>query len=161
MNTMALPVPSIGLAKDEHEGLTTRFKVVIPGMRDHVFRSCEGMEMDMEVVSLPEGGRMGAPRTARGMQRVGRISFGQGSSSAGSGGRSMFDWLMEVCDSGKALQKKTLSIIVTDAEGRELAEWRILNAWPCRWVSPTMGTDSNQLTVEYISFAHEGIERKK
>ncbi len=153
-------IPSL-VSKDDQEGLSTRFRVVIPGMNELVFRSCEGMESEMEVTSISEGGRMGAPRTARGHQRVNRMSFSHGSAAKGAGGRSVFDWYMEVCDASKALSKKTLSVVVTDAEGRDLAEWRIVNAWPCRWVAPVIGTDHSRLTVEYISFAHEGIERKK
>lgn len=147
--------------RDDHEGLSTKFKVIIPGMQELVFRSCDGMEMETAVISYPEGGRSGAPRTARGAQHVSRISFSQGASSKGSGGRSIFDWYLDVADPNKALEKKTLSIVVTNEDGHDLAEWRILNAWPCRWVAPVMNMENNQLTVEYISFAHEGIERKK
>jgi len=148
------------LAKGEHEGLSSSFKVIIPGLRDMVFKSCDGMELETEVVTFHEGGRTGAPRTARGNQRVGRISFSHGSASGGNGS-TLFDWYLDVCDRSKTLQKKTLSIIVTSPEGKDIAEWRIQNAWPCRWMAPSMGTDGNQLTVEYTSFAHEGIERKK
>lgn len=160
-NIPSIPKLNLGLAKDENEGLSTKFKVIVPGMRELVFKSCDGMESEIEVMSFAEGGRMGAPRTARGRQQVSRIAFSQGSASTGSGGRSVFDWYLEVCDSSKALDKKTLSIVVSDADGHDLAEWRIKNAWPCRWVAPMLSTDSNQLTVEFVSFAHEGIERKK
>jgi phage tail-like protein len=147
--------------KEVTEGLTTSFRVIIPGLRDMVFKSCEGMELETEVMSFYEGGRGTSPRTVRGSQRVNKISFSHGSVKSGSNGSSLFDWYLEVCDLNKPLTKKTVSIIVTDQNGKDLAEWRILNAWPCRWVAPIMNTDSSQLTVEYTSFAHEGIERKK
>jgi phage tail-like protein len=157
----AMPKLSLGLAKDESEGLSTRFKVIVPGMRELTFKSCEGMESEVEVLTFFEGGRLGPARTGRGRQHVGRVAFAQGSASTGSGGRSVFDWYMDVADGSKPLEKKTLSVLVTDAEGRDLAEWRVKNAWPCRWVAPLMSTENTQLTVEYVSFAHEGVERKK
>lgn len=157
----SLPNLNLGLAKDENEGLSMRFKVIVPGLRELTFKSCEGMESEVEVLTFFEGGRLGPGRTARGRQHVGRIAFAQGSSSTGSGGRSVFDWYMDVADGSKALEKKTLSVVVSDAEGRDLAEWRVKNAWPCRWVAPLMSTEMTQLTVEYLGFAHEGVERKK
>lgn len=161
VNIPSIPNLNFGLAKDEHEGLSTRFKVIVPGMRELVFKSCDGMESEVEVLSFFQGGSLGPAKTARGRQHVGRITFTQGSASTGSGGRSVFDWYLDVCNSGKDLEKKTLSVLVQDADGRDLAEWRIKNAWPCRWVAPLMSTDTNQLTVEYLGFAHEGVERKK
>lgn len=150
-------------AQDAHdnEGLTTLFKVIMPDHRDMVFKSCEGLESEIEVRSYMEGGSLNAPKTARGAQKVNKISFGQGTAGGEGGSKSLFDWYLEVCDSSKALTKRTLSVVVSDAEGHTLAEWRILNAWPCRWAAPMMSRDNSAVTVETVSFAHEGIERKK
>ena len=142
------------------EALTTLFKIVIPDLRDMVFTSCEGLESEIEVESLFEGGSLAAPKTVRGPQKVNKITFGHGT-SGDKGGKSLFDWYLEVCDSSKELQKKVISIMVIDRDGKELAEWRVKNAWPCRWVAPMMSRDLSALSIETISFAHEGIERKK
>ena len=41
---------SYATASDEgKEGLSTQFKVVIPELRDMVFKSCEGLESEIEV----------------------------------------------------------------------------------------------------------------
>lgn len=159
---MDLSIPNLmGLAREENEGLSTRFKVVVPGMADVTFKSCDGMSSRVQVISYPEGGRQGAPRTARGTTMVNEIAFSHGSATSGSGGRSVFDWYQDVKDSSKKLEKKTLSVMTIDSQGKTLSEWRIVNAWPCAWNSPSISTDQTQLTVEYVSFAHEGIERKK
>ena len=124
------------------------------------FKSCEGMESEIEVNYIFEGGSLTPPRTTRGAQKVNKISFGKGS-GAQSSGKNLFDWYQDVCDSSKTLSKKTLSIYVTDSEGHEVSEWKVSNAWPCRWMAPMLSKDSSQLAVEYISFAHEGISRTK
>ena len=145
---------------DEKEGLTTLFKIVIPKVREMVFKSCEGIESEIDVVYHADGGSLGAARTARGTQKVNKITFGQGSGGQ-EGGKSVFEWYLEVCDASKPLQKETISVIVMDREEKTLAEWRILNAWPCRWQAPMMSRDFTSLAVESVTFAHEGIERKK
>lgn len=145
---------------EEKEGLTTQFKIVIPKIREMIFKSCEGIESEIEVAYFSDGGTLSAARTARGPQRVNKISFAQGTSATESG-KGIFDWYLEVCDTSKPLQKETISVIVMDREQKTLAEWRILNAWPCRWTAPMMSRDFSSLAVESVTFAHEGIERKK
>jgi phage tail-like protein len=145
---------------DKKKGLTTQFKIVVPDLRDMVFHSCEGLEAEVEVISFSEGGSLDAPRTGRGRARVNLISFGQGT-TADKAGRTIFDWFKDVRDASKSLDKKTLSISLNTIEGKSLAEWHVHNAWPCRWKAPIMSDDSTQTGVEYLTFAHEGIERKR
>lgn len=146
---------------DDSESLTTLFKVIIPGMKEAVFQSCDGMEAEVEVNFFYSGGSLKAPKTARGNQRVNRISFSQGSSGKDSNSKTIFDWFLDVLDSGKPLQKKTLSIQITNSSNTVLSEWRIINAWPCRFVAPVLSKDAGAQALEYVSFAHEGLERKK
>jgi len=147
----------------EREGLTTLFKIQVAEMPDMVFRSCEGLEAEIEVVSIPEGGRLGAPRTARGLQKIQKISFSQGFLIQGdkNANLSLFKWFKEVCDASKALKKRRIYLKMTDGEGKELSEWEIKDAWPCRWVAPLVSKDATEVAVEFVSFAHEGIERKQ
>ncbi len=145
----------------DQDGLTTLFKVIIPGMKEAVFQTCDGMEAEVEVNFFYSGGSLKAPKTARGNQRVNRISFSQGTSGKDSNSKTIFDWFLDVLDSGKPLQKKTLSILITNSNNDVLSEWRVVNAWPCRWVAPVLSRDNASQTLEFVSFAHEGLERKK
>ena len=147
-------------ARESKEGLTTKFKITIPDIRNVTFKTCDGLDSEVEVVQYLEGGRMGPPRTARGHQLVSRLTFSHGMvspESSQSGGKNLFDWYCEVCDSGKALTKRTVSITVEGTDGGKLVTWKVLNAWPCRWVGPLLSASSNTLTVEQVTFAHEGI----
>lgn len=148
------------LGKEEKDGLSTLFKVVIPGVCDMVFKSCEGMESEIEVNFVHEGGSLNPPRTTRGVQRVSKLSFGKGSGGQNAG-KNLFDWYQDVCDSSKPLAKKSLSIYVNDGEGNDISEWKVVNAWPCRWVAPMLTKDFTAVAVEYITFAHEGITRTR
>lgn len=149
-------------AQQEKEGLSTLFKIQVAEMPEMVFRSCQGLEAEIEVLHYPEAGRLSAPRTARGLQRTQKISFSQGALVQGdkNANMSLFNWFKEVCDAGKPLKKKRIYLKLTDREGKALSEWEIKDAWPCRWVAPLVTSESTQLAIEVISFAHEGIERK-
>ncbi|MEZ4749454.1 MAG: phage tail protein [Bdellovibrionota bacterium] len=145
----------------DKEGLSTRFKITIPQLKNVTFKTCDGLDSEVEVRMIAEGGRMGAPRMARGRQLVSRISFSHGMVSpeaSGATAKTIFDWYQEVCDSSKPLEKKTISITIEDPGGNKIAGWKILNAWPCRWRGPLLSSEMNRLTIEQICFAHEGIE---
>lgn len=149
-------------ATTEKEGLTTLFEIKVAEMPDMVFRSCEGLEAEIEVVSLAEGGRLTAPRTSRGAQRTQKISFSQGSLIQGdkSANMSLFKWFKEVCDASKPLKKRIIYLKMKNSEGKPVSEWEITGAWPCKWSAPLVTQETTEIAVEYISFAHEGIERK-
>jgi len=155
--------PSVAQLTGDKEGLSVQFEVVIPGLPKMLFRSCEGLDSEIDVVQIAEGGRLGSPLTSRGAHRASRITFGKGTVAGEVGGSagSIFKWYMDVCDASKALQKKMIVISLTGSKTDSLAKWNLINAWPCRWVGPLLSHESSDVTMEYLSFAHEGITAGK
>ncbi len=143
--------------KQSKEGLTAFFKVVMEDYDEAVFQSCDGLESEIEVVYHAEGGRTGAPHAVRGLPKVNKLLFSKGSISTKSGKKGLFDWFLEVCDYSKPLKRQTLTIQLLDSQKNAVRSWRVLDAWPCRWMGPSLSRDSADLTVEYIEFAHQGI----
>lgn len=144
-------------AEPKQETLTTKFKVVMSEYDDAVFATCEGLESEIDVVFVPEGGRGDGSRALRGNPKVNRITFSRGILGGKSGKKTVFDWFLEVSDSSKPLKRQTLTIQLLDAGGKAVRSWKVQDAWPCRWVGPLLGKDASELTAEFISFAHEGI----
>jgi phage tail-like protein len=144
-------------SSDKKDGLTAYFKVVMEDYDEALFQSCDGLESEIEVVYLPEGGRGGAPHAVRGLPKVNKILFSKGSVSAKGGKKGLFDWFLEVGDFSKPLKRQTLTIQLLDAQKTAVRSWKVLDAWPCRWMGPSLSRDSSDLLVEYLEFAHEGI----
>ncbi len=139
------------------EGVTTYFKVVMEDFEEAVFQSCDGLQAEIDVVYIPEGGKSGAPHAVRGQPRVNKIVFSKGSVSAKGSKRGLFDWFLDVCDYSKPLKRQTLTIQLLDSQRNSIRSWKVLDAWPCRWLGPSLNRDGADLTVEYLEFAHEGI----
>ena len=57
------------------------------------------------------------------------------------------------------VQRRSGSIIVHDATGAEKARWNFLDAWPTKWPRPTFTAKGNDVAIETLELAHEGIER--
>ncbi|MEZ4728409.1 MAG: phage tail protein [Caldilineaceae bacterium] len=51
------------------------------------------------------------------------------------------------------------SIIMTDHDLKPVARWDFVRAWPAKVSGPSPKADSNEIGIEEIVLAHEGIER--
>ncbi|MBY0371892.1 phage tail protein, partial [bacterium] len=116
-------------SSENTEGQNSFFKVVMKDYDDVVFQSCEGLQSELEVVFLPEGGRGGAPRAVRGLPRSNKIVFSKGDVLAKSSKKSLFDWYLETCDFSKPLKRQTLTIQLLDAQKEAVRTWQVVDAW--------------------------------
>jgi phage tail-like protein len=143
---------------ERKETVNTKFKVVMQDYEEAVFNTCEGLEAEIDVVFISEGGRGNSARAVRGGPKAGKITFGNGVLSGGkSGKKSLFEWFMDVTDSSKALKRQLLTIQLLDSGNTVVKSWKVHDAWPCRWTGPLLALNSSELVVEHVSFAYEGI----
>lgn len=155
----------------EKNGLSTRFKVNISG-GDHrnsggkssgvIFTRCDGIQSEIDVVFLNDGGRLDAIKPVRGSKRGNVISFSMGVVESNGGKfKDFYEWFDDVCDSGKPLKKKTLNVMLLDSKSDDhvVAQWEISGAWPCRWVGPLLDISDNIAAVDQLTFAYEMIKR--
>ena len=42
-----------------------------------------------------------------------------------------------------------------------VAEWKFINAWPIKYTPTDFNATSNEIAIESIELAHEGVERIK
>jgi phage tail-like protein len=145
------------LGKEKKDGMSSYFKVVMEDYEEVIFQSCDGLQSEIEVVYVVEGGRASSPHALRGLPKSNKIIFSKGNLSAKNGKKSLFDWFQEVSDYSKPLKRQTLTIQLLNTQKAAIRTWRVVDAWPCRWMGPTLSRDNSDLTVEYIEFAHEGI----
>jgi phage tail-like protein len=74
---------------------------------------------------------------------------------------SLWTWRNDVINQGVDKQRKNGSIYVVDVTGAAQTTWSIVNAWPCSYVVGTMVPDTNEMLLEEVHLAHEGITRVK
>src|SRR5690606_36932415 len=117
-----------------------------------------GLEAEIDVVYHEEGGNSRAPRAVRGAPKVNKIIFGKGSLGGKGGSRTVLDWFLDVMDPEKPLKRQLLTIQLLDSQKKAIRTWKVLDAWPCRWSGPMLNRDNTELTVEFLTFAHEGIQ---
>jgi phage tail-like protein len=74
---------------------------------------------------------------------------------------SLWTWRNDVVTKGVDGQKKDGQIYIVDVEGNQKTTWKFVGAWPCSYMIGTMVPDTNEMLLEEIHLAHEGLERVK
>jgi phage tail-like protein len=131
---------------------SNRFYVQIDNVIQAVFWEVSGLQIETEVTEYREGGNNGFVHRLPGATRVGNITLKQGLVASSK----LFDWYTDIT-MGK-IDRRNMSIVVYTAAGEETSRWSFINAYPIRWIGPTLSGDSSTAMVETLELAHEGLE---
>lgn len=125
------------------------FEVKIEGQTFR-FRSCSGLRIETEVVEYQEGGDPNIRKLA-GPTRYANIRL----TRAFTGDRSLYDWYVAT----KKPQPVTVDgqIIMFDRQGARLAAWTFTSGFPVKWEGPEFDASKNEVAIETIEIAHEGL----
>jgi phage tail-like protein len=58
-----------------------------------------------------------------------------------------------------AAKRKNGSVILLDRQGNEKIRWNFVNAWPVKWTGPSFNAKGNDVAIETLELAHEGLAR--
>ena len=71
----------------------------------------------------------------------------------------LYDWYRQVVKGN--VQRKNGSVICLDMQGQEAARWNFFNAWPTKWDGADFTSKGNDVAIETLEIAHEGVERAR
>ena len=57
------------------------------------------------------------------------------------------------------VERKNGSIVLCDHTGKEKARWNFADGWPTKWTGPTFNATANEVAIETLEIAHEGIKK--
>ena len=57
------------------------------------------------------------------------------------------------------IERRNGSIVLLDEAGQERLRWNFREGWPVAWVGPSLNATSNEVAVESVEIAHEGVAR--
>lgn len=69
----------------------------------------------------------------------------------------LYKWMKEV--EGGTINRKTVVISLHDDKQKEIAKWTVISAWPAKYTAPDFNATSNEVAVETLELAHEGVTR--
>ena len=133
--------------------LNFNFVVELEGIAQAGFTDCSGFGATTEPVEFNEGGLNEASHKFVGRTKQNNLTLKWGLTDS----RELYAWYRDVV-SGK-IQRKDGSIVLLDTSGAEKARWNFFKAWPSKWDGPDFTAKGNEVAIETLEIAHEGIER--
>lgn len=150
--TVARPAAQPGNWVDPYRAYT--FTVLVQNVAAGHFTEVSGLGVRIEQISYREGGLNATVRAVPGRVSYSAVTLRYGLTSS----RELWDWLMETVEG--RVRRTEVSIAMLDPAGAaEVMRWNLANAWPKEWLGAPLAAAGNELAIETLTFAHEGITR--
>jgi phage tail-like protein len=131
------------------------FLVEVDGITRAAFHEASGLDSTINVIEHREGGQ-----TITTQKLPGQVSFSAISLKWGmSDDTDLYLWHRQWVDGDPAATRRNGSIVLLDRQGQEKARWNFFNAWPSKWTGPSFSAEGNDIAIETLELAHEGLVR--
>ena len=133
------------------------FKVEIDGIHQAGFREVTIPDTSQDPIEYRTGD---GPRTVT--KQPGLIKYGNVVLKGGiTDSLDIYNWRKQVEDGKVKDARKNVAISVFDDEAKEVARWELSAAWPTKYSSPGLNATANEIAIETLEIANEGIKRTK
>ena len=131
------------------------FLVEIDGITRAAFQEASGFDSSIDIIEHREGGQNTTISKLPAMAKYANITLKWGVADD----KDLYDWHRQWVKGDPAAKRKNGSIILLDRQGQEKVRWNFFNAWPAKWTGPSFNAEGNDVAIETLELAHEGIER--
>jgi phage tail-like protein len=132
---------------------TFNFLVEIDGIAVAAFSEVSGLESETEVIEYRAGGETSTVRKLPGLTKYANIVLRRGVTQD----VELWNWRKTV-EQG-AVDRRNGSIVLLDDDRTPVLRWNFFNGWISKWVGPVLNAKGNEVAIETIEIAHEGLTR--
>lgn len=115
------------------------------------FRECMGLNATQTATEYREGTDPPTKRKIPGLVNYGNVTLKRGITS----NSELWKW-RENLMKGNA-ERREISIVLLDHTGTEKIRWNLTSCWPVTWSGADLNATSEELAIETLELAHEGI----
>jgi phage tail-like protein len=117
------------------------------------FSEVSGLDMQVDLIEYRDGssptyGKIKMP----GMHKFSNITLKRG---VFQGDNDFFNWLNTV--SLNTIERRDLTISLLNEQHMPVMTWKVRNAWPVKVQSTDLKSDANEVAIETLELAHEGL----
>lgn len=117
------------------------------------FTEISGLDVETEVIEYrdgasPEYSKMKIP----GMQKFGNVTMKRGVFASDN---DYFNWWNTV--SLNTIERRDVTVSLLNEAHEPVVVWKIKNAWPAKIGSTDLKADGNEIAIESIELAHDGL----
>ena len=116
------------------------FKVEIGSLGEIAFKEVSGLDAEAQIIEYRHGN---SPQFST-IKMPGIKKYNK-----------LFDWFNTI--KLNTIQREAVTISLLDEEGNPTMVWKLTNAWPTKVTGVSLKSDGNEVAVEQLDMAHEGL----
>jgi phage tail-like protein len=129
------------------------FVVEIDGIPSSAFKSVSGLAAEAEVIEYREGSdSLSSSRKLPGRVRYPNVRLSRGLTTT----QDLWDWWRTVVNG--TVDRRNVVIVLLDDSRTPVLRWRLHEAWIAKFEAPDLDATGNEVAIETIELAHEGLE---
>ncbi|WP_138735577.1 phage tail protein [Modestobacter excelsi] len=133
------------------------FQVIVTNVSDDgvavsgAFTEITGLEVEISPIEYRGGAEDITVRKIPGLKKFSNITLKRGI----TGHIGFWNWVVEAMN-GK-VRRTAGSIIMLDENRQEVMRWNFSRAWPTKYTGPSLGANKNEIAMETLVLAVEGV----
>ncbi|MHA3787034.1 phage tail protein [Flavobacterium hauense] len=128
------------------------FQVKI-GDKEIPFQEVSGLDIEAQIIEYRHGNsKEFSTIKMPGIKKTGNVTLKKGIFVKDNG---FWDWFNKI--KMNTIERQTIVINLLDEAGAPTMVWTLINAWPTKITGTDMKSDGNEIAVETIEVAHEGL----
>jgi phage tail-like protein len=135
-----------------------RFRVEVDGIAEAAFSEIAIGETTVDTIDYREGTDPPHVRKLSGLTRFGTVTLKRGLVTGGAG-LDLYRWQADVAAGLLADRRKRVVIVVQNEHGEDAARFVVSDAWPVKYMTGPLNATGNDVVIETLELANEGIER--
>ncbi len=128
------------------------FRVEIDGIARAAFSEVSGLDSETAVIEYRVGGEPNTVRKLPGLTKYANIVLRRGITQDAE----LWNWRLTVVQGN--VDRRNGSIILLDDDGTEVVRWNFFHGWIAKWEGPALSSKGNEVAIETVEIAHEGLE---
>ena len=118
------------------------------------FTEVSGLDIEVEAIEYREGSSpVYSPIKVPGLRKHANIVLKRG---IVSGDNEFFTWLTTTTRLNQ-VERRDVIIKLLDDEHQPVVIWKVRSAWVTKLVGPSLKADANEVAIESMELAHEGL----
>ncbi|WP_294677387.1 phage tail protein [uncultured Fluviicola sp.] len=123
------------------------------GDKEVPFQEVSGLDIEAQIIEYRHGNsKEFSTIKMPGIKKTGNVTLKKGVFVKDNG---FWDWFNKI--KMNTIERQTVVISLLDEAGAPTMVWTLNNAWPTKITGTDMKSDGNEVAVETIEIAHEGL----
>ncbi|WP_336732840.1 phage tail protein, partial [Chryseobacterium sp. VD8] len=117
------------------------------------FQEVSGLSIERDIIEYRQGASPDFSKIKMpGMAKFGNITLKRGTFK---GDNDYFEWLQTV--QMNTVERRSITISLLDENGAPAVTWKVKNAFPLKLQSTDLKAEGNEVAIETLEIAHEGL----